>query len=113
MSLMVEMLAEISVFTAIQCDFSDSKRVASGVLYLTKKHLLQLLCWMKHPLKWTDNSSLQTNSEKNVDFSNQLGDTLKKAMHPRRVYQQRFKTQNPICQFLHRFTGCHMYVNAR
>jgi len=41
---MIEMLAEVSVFTAIQRDFSDSKRVASGVIYLTKKLLLQMLC---------------------------------------------------------------------
>jgi hypothetical protein len=86
---------------------------ASGVIYLTKKLLLQMLCWMRHPVKWNDNSSLQTNSERNVDFSNQLGDALNKALHLRRIYQQWLKTQNPICQFLHRFSGCHMYVNAR
>ena len=66
------MLAQVSVFTAIQRDFSESKRLADGVTYLTEKRLLQMLCWMKHDfraVKWTDNSSLQANSERNVDFS--------------------------------------------
>jgi hypothetical protein len=43
-SLMIEMLAEVSVFSAIQRDFSDSKRVVSGVIHLTEKRLLQMLC---------------------------------------------------------------------
>jgi len=38
------MLAEVSVFTAIQRDFNDSKRVASDIIYLTKTLLLQMLC---------------------------------------------------------------------
>jgi len=68
--LMIEMLAEVSVFTAIQRKLIVSKRVTSGVVYLSKKLFLQMLCWMKHPVKWTDNSSLQTNPERNVVFSN-------------------------------------------
>jgi hypothetical protein len=67
---MIEMLAEVSVFAAIQRDFSDSKRVVSGFIHLTEKLLLQLLCWMKHPVKSADSSSSQTNSERNADFSN-------------------------------------------
>jgi hypothetical protein len=69
-SLMIEMLAEVSVFAAIQRDFGDSKRVFSGAIHLTEKPLLRMLCWMKHPVKCTDNSSLQTNSERNVNYSN-------------------------------------------
>jgi len=42
--LMIEMLAEVSVFTAIQRDFSNSKHVASGFIYWSKKRSLQMLC---------------------------------------------------------------------
>jgi hypothetical protein len=42
---MIEMLTEVSVFTVIQSDFSDSKRVASGVIHLTKKKNFYYKCY--------------------------------------------------------------------
>ena len=42
-SLMIEMLAEVSVFAAIQRDFSDSKRVVSGVIHLTLRRLMSYI----------------------------------------------------------------------